>query len=611
MPKPMGMVAKPKNFKKSLNRFLAMLKPWAIPIIIAMLLAIAATVCNIFGPKILGNMTNTAVEDFARVIQENGGQIPDAETMAHSLNWGKLGGLAWTLILLYIASAILNYIEGVIFSVISARFAERVRGKIIEKISKLPIAYFDRHQIGDTLSRMNNDVEMMANSLANMLTQIVTSITALVGILIMMLTISPVLSLLALIVVPLSLISISLVAKRAQKFFRAQQATLGALNSIIEEDFSGRTLIKANTHEAASIAAFEKTNQKLYKTSWQAQFFATLAFPITNIFTNFNYVLICIVGGRMAIEGTLLIGSVQAFIQYVSQFNRPITEVSQITANIQQTFAAAERIFEFLDEPEEAPDFEPAREIAKVKGAIEFHHVKFAYTPDKPIIKDYSIKIKPGMQVAIVGPTGAGKTTIINLLMRFYDPDSGYITIDDVPTIEMRRADVRKMFGMVLQDTWLFSGTIEENLRYGRPNASHEEIVAAAKASHVHHFIESLPKGYKTQISEDSDNISAGEKQLLTIVRAMVADPPMMILDEATSNVDTRTEQLIQQAFAKLTRGRTSFVIAHRLSTIRNSDLILVMKDGDIVEHGNHDELLAKNGFYAELYNSQFEKNKS
>lgn len=607
----MEMVAKPKNFKKSLNRFLTMLKPWAIPIIIAMILSVSATVCSIFGPKILGNMTNTAVEDFARVTQENGGQIPDAETMAHSLNWDKLGSFAWTLILLYAASAILNYIEGVIFSVISARFAERVRGRIIEKISKLPIAYFDRHQIGDTLSRMNNDVEMMANSLADMFTRITTGITALVGILIMMLTISPVLSLLALIVVPLSLISISLVAKRAQKFFRAQQATLGALNSIIEEDFSGQTLIKTNTHEETSIAAFEKTNQKLYKTSWRAQFFSALAFPITNLFTNFNYVLICIVGGRMAIEGTLLIGSVQAFIQYVSQFNRPITEVSQITANIQQTFAAVERIFEFLDEPEETPDFEPACEITDVKGAIELHHVKFAYTPDKPIIKDYSVKVKPGMQVAIVGPTGAGKTTIINLLMRFYDPDSGYITIDDVPTIEMRRADVRKMFGMVLQDTWLFSGTIEENLRYGRPHATHDEIVAAAKASHVHHFIESLPKGYKTQISEDSDNISAGEKQLLTIVRAMVADPPMMILDEATSNVDTRTEQLIQQAFAKLTRGRTSFVIAHRLSTIRSSDLILVMKDGDIVEHGNHDELLAKNGFYAELYNSQFDENES
>ena len=609
MPKPLGPVTKPKNLKKSLARFLSMLKPWRLPIMAALLLATAATVCGLFGPKILGNMTNTAVEDFGRVIAENGGQIPDAETMASSLNWGELGSLAWLLILLYGASAILSYVEGVIFSVISARFAKRVRSEILEKITKLPIAYFDRHQIGDTLSRMNNDVEMMANSLASLFTQVVTSATTLVGILVMMFTISPFLSLLALVVVPLSLVSISLVAKKAQKFFRAQQATIGALNSIIEEDFSGQTLIKANMHEPASIAAFEKTNQKLYQTSWKAQFFATLAFPVTNIFTNFNYVLICIIGGRMVIDGKILIGSVQAFLQYVSQFNRPITEVAQINANIQQAFAAAERIFEFLDEPEEALDYEPAHTIDKVKGAVEFHHVNFAYKSEKPIIKNYSVKIKPGMQVAIVGPTGAGKTTIINLLMRFYDPNSGYITIDGVPTIEMKRADVRKMFGMVLQDTWLFSGTIEENLRYGRPQATHDEIVAAAKASHVHHFIESLPKGYKTQISEDSDNISAGEKQLLTIVRAMVADPPMMILDEATSNVDTRTEQLIQQAFAKLTHGRTSFVIAHRLSTIRNSDLILVMKDGSIVEHGDHDELLAKKGFYAELYNSQFEEN--
>lgn len=609
MPRVMGAVSKPKNFKKSLSRFLAVLRPWAVPIIIALLLAIASTICGIFGPKILGNMTNTAVEDFTRVMTENGGQIPDAETMASSLNWGKLGGFAWLLIILYIASAILSYLEGVIFSIVSARFAEKVRTEIIEKIARLPIAYFDRNKIGDTLSRMNNDVEMMANSLANVLTQIVTSITTLVGIFIMMLTISPLLSLIALIVVPLSLSAISLVAKKAQKYFRAQQATLGALNSTIEEDFSGQTLIKANAHEAASIATFEKTNQKLYQTSWKAQFFATIAFPITNVFTNFNYVLICIVGGKMVIDGGLLIGSVQAFIQYVSQFNRPITEVSQITANIQQTFAAAERIFDFLDEPEEAPDHEPAQKITDIKGAVEFHHVDFAYTPEKPIIKDYSVKIKPGMQVAIVGPTGAGKTTIINLLMRFYDPNSGYITIDGVPTLEMKRSDVRKMFGMVLQDTWLFSGTIEENLRYGRPSATHDEIVAATKASHVHHFIESLPKGYKTKISEDSDNISAGEKQLLTIVRAMVADPPMMILDEATSNVDTRTEQLIQQAFAKLTHGRTSFVIAHRLSTIRNSDLILVMKDGSIVEQGNHDELLTQNGFYAELYNSQFDEN--
>lgn len=554
-------------------------------------------------------MTNTAVENFQQAVAENGGTLPDAETLTSALDWGKLGGYAWTLILLYIAAVVLSYVEGVIFSVISAHFAKKIRIDIIEKIARLPIAYFDRHQIGDTLSLMNNDVEMMANSLATVLTQIATSITTVIGILIIMLTISPLLSLIAMIAVPLSLFAISLVAKKAQKYFRTQQTTLGALNSIIEEDFSGQTLIKANTHEEASIASFEKTNQKLYDTSWKAQFFATLAFPLTNVFTNFNYVLICIVGGRMVIDGGLQIGNVQAFLQYVSQFNRPITEVSQITANIQQTLAAAERIFDFLDEPEEAPDFDPAHTIANVKGAVEFHRVDFSYTPEKPIIKDYSIKIKPGMQVAIVGPTGAGKTTIINLLMRFYDPNSGYITIDGTPTIEMKRADVRKMFGMVLQDTWLFSGTIEENLRYGRPKATHDEVVEAAKASHVHHFIESLPKGYKTVISEDSDNISAGEKQLLTIVRAMVADPPMMILDEATSNVDTRTEQLIQQAFAKLTQGRTSFVIAHRLSTIRNSDLILVMRDGSIVEQGNHDELLAKNGFYAELYNSQFEEN--
>lgn len=609
MPKPIGPVVKPKNLKKSLGRFISMLKPWLVPIIIAMILASIATICSIFGPKILGEMTDTAVLNFQQAVANNAGKVPDAETLTRAFDWGKLGGYAWTLILLYALSAVLSYLEGVIFAAVSARFAKHARSKIIEKITKLPISYFDRHQVGDTLSRMSNDVEMMANSLASILTQVITSITTLVGILIMMLTISPFLSLLALIVIPFSLFSISFVAKKAQKFFRAQQNTLSALNSTIEEDFSGQILIKANTHEEASIATFAKTNQKLYDASWKAQFFATLAFPITHVFTNLNFILVCVVGGHMVINGKLLIGSVQAFIQYVNQFNRPITEVSQITSNIQQALAAAERVFNFLDEPEEAPDYEPAREITNVTGAVKFHHVDFSYTPEKPIIKNYSVEIQPGMQVAIVGPTGAGKTTIINLLMRFYDPNSGYITIDGVPTIEMKRADVRQMFGMVLQDTWLFSGTIEENLRYGRPSATHDEIVAAAKACHVHHFIESLPKGYKTKISEDSDNISAGEKQLLTIVRAMVADPPMMILDEATSNVDTRTEQLIQQAFDKLTHGRTSFVIAHRLSTIRNSDLILVMRDGSIVEQGSHDELLAKNGFYAELYNSQFEEN--
>lgn len=609
MPRMMSGGAKVKDGKKSFSRFVKVTKPWWWALAAAMVLAVASTVCSIFGPKVLGEMTNTAVGNFQTALVENGGELPNTETLSAALNWGKLGGLAWTLILLYLASAVLGYLEGVILSVVSERFAQKLRGEILDKIGRLPIAYFDRNQIGDTLSRMSNDVDAMSGTLANVLTQIISAITTLVGIFVMMLTISGSLSVLALIVVPVSLAVVAIVAKRAQKYFRTQQRTIGALNNIIEEDFSGQSLIRVNLHEEQAISDFAGANRKLYETAWRAQFFSALAFPITHLFTNLSYVLIAVVGGRMAIEGKLMIGGVQAFIQYVSQFNRPITEVSQIMANIQQSLAAAERVFEFLDEREEAPDYEPAKTLStEVRGEVEFHDVSFAYSEDKPIIQDFSIKIKPGSQVAIVGPTGAGKTTIINLLMRFYDPISGFITIDGVPTTEMKRSDVRRLFGMVLQDTWLFSGTIEENLKYGRSDVTHEEIVRAAKASSVDHFIESLPKGYKTEISEDSDNISAGEKQLLTIVRAMVANPPMMILDEATSNVDTRTEQLIQDAFMKLTKGRTSFVIAHRLSTIRNSDLILVMKEGKIVEQGKHDELLASKGFYAELYNSQFKE---
>ncbi len=609
MPRGAHATEKPKSLSRAAKLFMRSLKPWMIPLIFAVILAIAATVCSIFGPNILGQMTNSAIEDYQTAVAQTGGQMPTPEQLNDALNWGRIGGLALTLIMLYAASAILNYIQGAILSVISAHYARKMRAEIIAKIAKLPISYFDQHQIGDTLSRMSNDVGTVANTLANVLTQIITSLTTVVGILIMMMTISIWLSAIALIAVPLSLIFITLIAKKSQGYFRTAQSTFGVINSNIEEDFSGQSIIKANSYEQTAIESFSKSNDKLCEMTWKANFLSALAFPITNMFTNLSYVAICVAGGRLAIDGKLLIGGVQAFLQYVSQFNRPITEVSQIASNIQQTLAASERIFNFLDEPEESPDLDPALEVNDVKGAVEFHQVNFSYDKTRPIIRDFSVKIEPGMQVAIVGPTGAGKTTIINLLMRFYDPDTGYISIDGTPTKEMKRSDVRRLFGMVLQDTWLFSGTIEENLRYGKTSATHDDIVRATKASSIHHFIESLSHGYNTVISEDSDNISAGEKQLLTIARAMVADPPMMILDEATSNVDTRTEQLIQDAFAKLTHGRTSFVIAHRLSTIRDSDLILVMRDGNIVEQGNHEQLLAENGFYAELYNSQFAEN--
>ncbi len=606
MPRIGHPAEKPKSIGLATRHFIKSLRPWLLAMICAIVLAIGATVCSIFGPRILGQMTNSAVEDYQAAFVAAGQELPTSDQLAEAINWQKLGSLAILLIVLYVVSAILNYIQGVILSVVSAHYARQMRANIINKIARLPISYFDRHQVGDTLSRINNDVGTVANTLANVLSQIITSLTTIVGILIMMITVSPMLALIALAVVPLSLAFVSLVARKAQKFFRDGQASFGIINSNIEEDYASQSLIRINNHVDRSVAEFDRTNQHLFEMTWKANFLSALAFPITNVFTNASYVAICVVGGRMAIDGTLMIGSVQAFLQYVSQFNRPITEVAQIASNIQQTLAAAERIFEFLGAEEESADPVPALTIDQVQGVVDFHNVNFSYLPDQPVIRDFNVRIRPGMQVAIVGPTGAGKTTIINLLMRFYDPDNGYISIDHTPTREMKRSDVRRLFGMVLQDTWLFSGTIEENLRYGKPSATHDEIVKATKASSIHHFIESLPNGYSTVISEDSDNISAGEKQLLTIARAMIADPPMMILDEATSNVDTRTEQLIQDAFAKLTHGRTSFVIAHRLSTIRNSDLILVMRDGNIVEQGTHNELLAAKGFYAELYNSQF-----
>ena len=584
-------VGKAKNAKVTFNQFYVSIKKYRLMILISIILAIASAITGLFIPKILGDMTTIAANTYPNI------------------DFLTIGQKAIVVIVLFILSAALNYAQAFILGVVSARYTRDMREKIIDKISKLPISYFDRHKFGDTLSRMTNDVDVLTTSMSQEIADISLSLTTLIGVMVIMLVISIPLSLISFIIVPLSVIVVGKIAKFAHKYFREHQAMLGTLNSKIEEDYSGQTIIKANSYEPIALDDFDETNEKLAKASFRSQFYSSLSMPVTHIFTNLSYVAVCIVGGILVIERTISIGDIQAFIQYVSRFNRPITEIASSTSTIQALLAASERIFEFLNEPEEEPDLSPAQKIEKIKGEVEFHDINFSYLKDTPVIKGFSVKVEPGMKVAIVGPTGAGKTTIINLLMRFYEPDSGYISIDGVPTREMERADVRGLFGMVLQDTWLFSGTVEENLRYGRQDATLEEIKQAAKASNIHHVIESLPKGYKTIISEDSDNISAGEKQLITIARAMVANPPMMILDEATSNVDTRTEQLIQDSFEKLTNGRTSFVIAHRLSTIRNSDLILVMRDGNIVEHGNHEELLKQNGFYAELYNSQFSDN--
>ena len=588
MPRSRTDATKPKNMLGSFKTFLKSLKGHRLPIAISVTLTVASAIFGLFIPKILGDMTTIAVNSYPE------------------LDWSALGGKAILAIVLFTVSALLNYGQAYILAVVSAKYTKEMREKILDKIFRLPISYFDKHQYGDTLSRMANDVDVLTTSMSQEIADVSLSLTTLIGIMIIMLTISVPLSLISFVVVPVSVLVVGRIMRYAQKYFREQQNTLGVLNSEIEEDYSGEIVIKSNSYEDTALEEFNKINEKLTTVSRRAQVFSSLSFPVTHIFTNLGYVAVCALGGVFVVQGRINIGDIQAFIQYVSRFNRPITEIASTTSTLQSLLAASERIFEFLNEPEEEPDPVPAKTVEKVQGAVEFHDVCFGYLPGRPVIRNFSVKVEPGMKVAIVGPTGAGKTTLINLLMRFYEPSSGYITIDGVPTREMKRSDVRRLFGMVLQDTWLFSGTVEENLRYGRLMATHEDIVRAAKVSNVNHIIEALPKGYRSMISEDSDNISAGEKQLITIARAMVANPPMMVLDEATSNVDTRTEQLIQDSFEKLTHGRTSFVIAHRLSTIRNSDLILVMRDGAIVEQGNHAELLKLGGFYAELYNSQF-----
>lgn len=586
----------PRDFKNALGRFWQSIREWKIKIVVAAVLSLISTLLMVFGPMILGMMTTSATESL-----KNQGVI----------NWSEINFLAFVLIATFLSSAIIGYIQGVVTSSLSVVYEKKLRESILKKMRRLPIGYFDRTPNGDVMSRMINDVDTISVSFAETLTQIITSVTTLVGYLAIMLYLSVTLSLIAIVAVPISTIFIARVLKKAKVYFVAERETLGKLNAIIEENFSGQLIIKANNHAGQSIKNFETINQKLYQESSEAQFLSSLTFPLTHIFLNLAYAGVCMLGGYYVIIGTISIGGIQAFIQYLNRFNRPMTEVAQLSSTIQQILAAAERIFDFLEEKEEEPEVEKSlfsqivNKNRKLHGEVEFRNVNFSYDV-KPVIKNFSVKIEPGMQVAIVGPTGAGKTTIVNLLMRFFDPNDGEILIDGVDTRKMRRDEVRDLFGMVLQDTWLFSGTIMENLKYGAKKISDEDVYKAAKLVGVDHFIKSLPNGYQTVISEDSDNISAGEKQLMTITRAVISEPMMMILDEATSNVDTRTEQLIQDAFSKLTKGRTSFVIAHRLSTIREADLILVMREGNIIEQGNHKELITKNGFYAELYNSQF-----
>lgn len=586
----------PRDFKNALGRFWQSIREWKVKIVVAAVLSLVSTLLMVFGPMILGMMTTSATESL-----KNRGAI----------NWSEINFLAFVLIATFLSSAIIGYIQGVVTSSLSVVYEKKLRESILKKMRRLPIGYFDRTPNGDVMSRMINDVDTISVSFAETLTQIITSVTTLVGYLAIMLYLSVTLSLIAIVAVPISTIFIARVLKKAKVYFVAERETLGKLNAIIEENFSGQLIIKANNHAGQSIKNFETINQKLYQESSEAQFLSSLTFPLTHIFLNLAYAGVCMLGGYYVTIGTISIGGIQAFIQYLNRFNRPITEVAQLSSTIQQILAAAERIFDFLEEKEEESEVEKSlfsqivNKNRKLHGEVEFRNVNFSYDV-KPVIKNFSVKIEPGMQVAIVGPTGAGKTTIVNLLMRFFDPNDGEILIDGVETKKMRRDEVRDLFGMVLQDTWLFSGTIMENLKYGAKKISDEDVYKAAKLVGVDHFIKSLPNGYQTVISEDSDNISAGEKQLMTITRAVISEPMMMILDEATSNVDTRTEQLIQDAFSKLTKGRTSFVIAHRLSTIREADLILVMREGNIIEQGNHKELIAKNGFYAELYNSQF-----
>ena len=556
----------------------------------------ARTVFTVAGPKILGKATTALSEGLMNKIRGTG-----------SIDFQKIGMILLFVLVLYLCSALFSFIQGWIMTGITQKVCYRLRKEISEKINRMPMKYFESRTYGEVLSRITNDVDTLGQGLNQSITTIITSVATLVGVLIMMLSISPLMTLIALIILPISMGLIGLVMKKSQKFFRSQQEYLGHINGQVEEVYGGHMVIKAFNREEATIEEFEKTNDILYDSAWKSQFLSGMMHPIMMFVGNLGYACVALTGGLLAIRGVITIGDIQAFIQYVKNFTQPIQQIAQVINMVQSMSAASERVFEFLGEEEEVQIAEHPADIAQVTGEVSFEHVKFGYNPEQVIIHDFSAKVKPGQKIAIVGPTGAGKTTMVKLLMRFYDVNSGSIRLNDHDIRDFNRRELRDAFGMVLQDTWLFKGTIMENIRYGRLDATDEEVIAAAKAARAHHFIKTLPGGYQMELNEDASNVSQGQKQLLTIARAILADNKILILDEATSSVDTRTEIEIQKAMDNLMKGRTSFVIAHRLSTIRDADLILVMKDGDIIEQGNHEDLLAAGGFYANLYNSQFE----
>ncbi len=587
---------KAKDFKGTFRKLLSYMGRYKIALIAVMIFAAGSTVFNIIGPKVLAKATTELFEGMMAKFAGTGG-----------IDFQRIGQILLLLLGLYALSALLSFVQGLLMTEVSQKLCFRFRREISEKINRMPMAYFESRTVGEVLSRITNDVDTLGQSLGQSITTLITSVATIVGILIMMLSISPLMTLIALVILPVSGGLIGVVVKHSQKYFIDQQTYLGKINGQIEEVYSGQNIIKAFNREEAALAEFGETNRILYRSAWKSQFISGMMQPIMTFVGNLGYVAVAVSGSMLAIRGIIDVGEIQAFIQYVKNFTQPITQVAQVSNMFQSTAAAAERVFEFLEEPEEDVTVEGAVATGRMQGAVSFDHVRFGYRPDKTIIHDFSCEVEPGQTVAIVGPTGAGKTTMVKLLMRFYDVDGGAIRVDGHDVRQFNRSELRENFGMVLQDTWLFHGTIMENIRYGRLDATDEEVIAAAKAAHVHRFIQTLPGGYQMELGEDASNVSQGQKQLLTIARAILADNPILILDEATSSVDTRTEIRIQKAMNNLMKGRTSFVIAHRLSTIRDADVILVMRDGDIVEQGSHDELMGRNGFYAELYNSQFE----